>query len=616
MLLIIYSNASHPITMIPEKVLPILDSLPHKPGVYQFYNLQKEIIYIGKAKDLKKRVSSYFNRVKYGNAKLRVLVSKIHYIKHIIVDTESDALLLENNLIKKYQPKYNVLLKDDKTYPWICIKNEPFPRVFSTRRVINDGSMYFGPYTSGVVLKTILDLIRSLYPLRTCSLNLTQKNIASGKFKSCLEFQIGNCKAPCIGNQSSEEYNNNIAQIVDLLKGNIQSVKRGMVKRMKELALEYRFEEAQALKIKLEALEHYQAKSSIVSQSVTDLDVFSIANEKGYACVNYLKIIRGSVVQSHNIELKKSLDESEEELLGIAIAEIRQRVSSEAKEIVVPIIPEFNIEGARYIVPVRGDKHKLLILSSRNAKAYIHAKKLKQEKQDPNLRLTRKLETLKADFKTKDLPKHIECFDNSNTQGTNPVSACVVFKNTKPAKKEYRLFNIKTVDGPNDYASMQEVVRRRYSRVITQNEPLPQLIVIDGGKGQLSASYAVLKELGIEQKVQIIGIAERLEEIFFYGDPVPLYLDKNSESLKIIQQARNEAHRFGITHHRNRRSKTFLQSELTAIKGIGEATAQTLLKKFKSIEPIANASEEELSVVIGPAKAKIVWEHFHFKGSN
>ncbi|HCY01019.1 MAG TPA: excinuclease ABC subunit C [Bacteroidales bacterium] len=599
--------------MTPETLSQIVDSLPHNPGVYQFYNLHNEILYIGKAKDLRKRVSSYFNRVKNNNAKLRILVSKIHDIKHIVVDTESDALLLENNLIKKHQPKYNVLLKDDKTYPWICIKNEPFPRVFSTRRVINDGSMYFGPYTSGVVLKTILDLIRSLYPLRTCSLNLTQKNIASGKFNSCLEFQIGNCKAPCIGNQGVEEYNNNIKQIVDLLRGNIHSVKRGMIKQMKEFANEYRFEEAQDLKVKLEALEHYQAKSSIVSQSVTDLDVFSIANEKNYACVNYLKIIKGSVIQSHNIELKKSLDESEEELLGIAIAEIRQRVSSNAKQIVVPIIPEFNVQGARYIVPVRGDKHKLLILSLRNAKAYIHAKKIKQEKQDPNIRLTRKLETLKADFKTKELPKHIECFDNSNTQGTNPVSACVVFKNTKPAKKEYRLFNIKTVQGPNDYASMQEAVRRRYSRVIAQNEALPQLIVIDGGKGQLSASYAVLKELGIEQNVQIIGIAERLEEIFFYGDPVPLYLDKNSESLKIIQQARNEAHRFGITHHRNRRSKSFLQSELTDIKGIGNVTAQTLLKKFKNIEAIANSSAEELTAVIGSSKAKIVREHFRLQ---
>ncbi len=596
--------------MIPDKIPQIIDSLPHCYGVYQFYNLHNEIIYIGKAKDLKKRVSSYFNRVKYGNTKLRVLVTKIHDIKHIVVNTESDALLLENNLIKKYQPKYNVLLKDDKTYPWICIKNEPFPRVFSTRRVVNDGSMYFGPYTSGVVHKTILDLIRSLYPLRTCSLNLTQKNINSGKFNSCLEYQIGNCKAPCIGNQSSEEYNSNIDQIVDLLKGNIHSVKREMVKQMKEFAREYRFEEAQALKIKLDALEHYQAKSSIVRPSVTDLDVFSIANEKNYACVNYLKIIKGSVIQSHNIELKKSLDETEEELLGIAIAEIRQRVSSNAKQIVVPVLPEFNIEGARYIVPVRGDKHKLLTLSLRNAKAYIHAKKLKQEKQDPNIRLTRKLETLKVDFKTKDLPKHIECFDNSNTQGTNPVSACVVFKNTKPAKKEYRLFNIKTVEGPNDYASMQEVVRRRYSRLLAQNESLPQLIVIDGGKGQLSASYAVLKELGIEHKVQIIGIAERLEEIFFYGDPVPLYLDKNSESLKIIQQARNEAHRFGIAHHRNRRSKSFLQSELTDIKGIGQVTAQTLLKKFKSIEAIANASTEELTAVIGPSKAKNIRDYF------
>lgn len=591
----------------------LVETLPHQPGVYQFLNHQGELIYIGKAKDLKKRVSSYFTKSHQQNAKLRVLVSKIYDIKHIVVNTESDALLLENNLIKKHQPRYNVMLKDDKTYPWICIKNEPFPRLIVTRRVENDGSMYFGPYTSGVVLKAMLDLIKSLYPLRTCSLNLTPKNIAEGKFKSCLEFQLGNCLAPCIANQTQEDYDRNIRHIVDLLKGNIQNIKRGMRKQMSELSKQYRFEEAQGLKVKLEMLERYQAKSSIVSQSLVNLDVFSLANEEGFVSVNYLRVNRGAVTQSYNVELKQSLDETDEELLSTAIAEVRQRVGSNAKEIIVPIMPDFTIEGVRYTVPVRGDKYSLLTLSHRNAKAFIHSKRLRKEKQDPNINLNRKLETLKADFRTKELPRYIECFDNSNIQGTNPVSACVVFKNAQPAKREYRLFNIKTVQGIDDYASIQEVVRRRYSRVVEQQESLPQLIVIDGGKGQLNAAYSVLKELGIQEKVQIIGVAERLEEIFFYGDPVPLYLDKRSESLKIIQQARNEAHRFGIAHHRNRRSKAFLQSELTGIKGIGPTTAQDLLKTFKSLDAISLASLQELQKVIGKAKAEIVFNHFKAK---
>lgn len=590
-----------------------ITNLPDKPGVYQFYSSKGEIIYVGKAKNLRKRVSSYFNRSHYDSAKLRVLVSKIVDIKHIVVDTESDALLLENNLIKKLQPRYNILLKDDKSYPWICIKNEPFPRVFSTRRIESDGSKYFGPYTSGVVLKSMLDLVKSLYPLRTCTLSLTNENISKQRFKPCLEFQIGNCKAPCIANQSEEEYNENILQIVDLLKGNISSVKKVLEKQMKQKASEYRFEEAQLLKNKIDALSRYQAKSSIVSQTLSDIDVFSIISEPSVAYVNYLKIIKGSVIQAHNMQIKKYIDESEGELLATAISDIRQKVNSAAKEIVVPLLPEFSISGAKYVLPTRGDKKSLLNLSERNVRAFANAQKVAQEKRDSASRSSRILKTLQKDFRTKDLPVHIECFDNSNTQGTNPVSACVVFKNARPAKKEYRLFNIKTVQGPNDYASMQEAVRRRYSRLIANSSPLPQLIVVDGGKGQLNATYAILKELGIEQEVQLIGIAKRLEEIFFYGDPVPIYLDKNSESLKVIQHARNEAHRFGIKHHRNKRSKNSIKSELSEIKGIGENTIVKLLKKFKNIDSISKASYEEISAEIGRVKALIIFNYYKAK---
>ena len=599
--------------MTNNSIAQQITNLPDKPGVYQFYSSKGEIIYVGKAKNLRNRVSSYFNRSHYDSAKLRVLVSKIVNIKHIVVDTESDALLLENNLIKKLQPRYNILLKDDKTYPWICITNEPFPRVFSTRRIESDGSKYFGPYTSGVVLKSMLDLVRSLYPLRTCTLNLTKENISKKRFKPCLEFQIGNCKAPCIANQSEEEYNENLSQIVDLLKGNIGSVKKELEKQMKQKAREYRFEEAQLLKNKIEALTRYQAKSSIVSQTLSDIDVFSVISEPSVAYVNYLKIIKGSVVQAHNVQIKKYIDESETELLATAISDIRQKVNSTAKEIVVPLLPEFSINGAKYVLPARGDKKSLLNLSERNVRAFAHAQKVAQEKRDSASRTSRILKTLQKDFRTKDLPVHIECFDNSNTQGTNPVSACVVFKNARPEKREYRLFNIKTVQGPNDYASMQEAVRRRYSRLIANSSPLPQLIVVDGGKGQLNAAYIVLKELGIEQEVQIVGIAERLEEIFFYGDPVPIYLDKNSESLKVIQHARNEAHRFGINHHRNKRSKNSIKSELSEIKGIGENSIVKLLKKFKSIDRLSKASYEEISAEIGGAKAKLIYNYYKTK---
>jgi excinuclease ABC subunit C len=599
--------------MQQSDLIGLIENLPDKPGVYQFFNAQGEIIYVGKAKGLKKRVSSYFSRTKYENAKLRVLVSKVVDIKHIIVNTESDALLLENNLIKKLKPRYNILLKDDKTYPWICIKNEPFPRIFTTRNVVQDGSRYFGPYTSGYIVKTVIELIRAIYPIRTCNLVLSNQNIKQGKFKPCLEYQLGNCLAPCIGNQQLDDYNNNINAIVDILKGNIQSVKKLLVIKMNEYAKEFKFEDAHIYKEKLAALERFQAKSTIVSQSYSDLDVFSISNEKSFACVNYLKIIKGAVIQSHNLELKKNLEETDEELLAFAIAEIRQRVGSKSREIIVPIEPEFQLQNCYYTVPVRGDKLKLLQLSHRNAKAHVMERIRNQEKKEPQVRIDRILSTLQKDFRTKEFPKHIECFDNSNLQGTNAVAACVVFRNGKPSKREYRHFNIKTVEGPDDYASMKEVVYRRYKRMLESGESLPQLVVIDGGKGQLSSALSAIKELNIEHKVQLIGIAKRLEEIYFPGDSLPLYLDKNSESLKVIQNARNEAHRFGISHHRQKRTNSFIKSELTEIPGIGPKSMQVLLKEFKSVKSIKLAKLDELIKVIGTSKGEIVFKFFNPK---
>jgi excinuclease ABC subunit C len=591
----------------------IVDNLPGKPGVYQFFNIKGDVIYVGKAKDLKKRVSSYFNRNNYDSAKLRVLVSKIEEIKHIEVETESDALLLENNLIKKLKPKYNVLLKDDKTYPWICIKHEDFPRVFTTRRIINDGSQYFGPYTSGTLLKTILELIRNLYPIRTCNLTLSENNIKSKKFKPCLEFQIGNCLAPCIANQSITNYNDNIKSISEILKGNLHSVKKLLIKTMDDYSKSYKFEEAHRIKLRIESLERFQAKSTIVNPTLKNIDVFSLVKCDGNAYVNFLKINNGLVIQSHNIEIKINLDETESDLLLFAITEIRLRLGSKTKDIIVPFRLEYAIPDCKFIVPSRGDKLKLLELSMRNANAFAMEKQRSIEKQDPQIRVNRILTSIQNDFKTNELPRHIECFDNSNLQGTNPVSACVVFKNGVPSKKDYRIFNIKSVEGPDDYASMREVLERRYKRIIDNNEPLPQLIVIDGGKGQLSASFNILKGLGIHEKVQVVGIAKRLEEIYFPNDPIPIYLDKNSESLKVIQFARNEAHRFGIKNHRNKRSKEFLTSELESIVGVGEQTIQLLFSKFKSINIIMTASIIELEPVIGKRKAEIVYNYFKNK---
>ena len=595
--------------MISEEIQLKLKTIPDQPGVYQYFDEAGKIIYVGKAKNLKKRVSSYFVKT-HDNAKTRILVRNIRDIKYIVVDTELDALLLENNLIKKYQPKYNIQLKDDKTYPWICIKKEPFPRVFSTRTFIRDGSTYFGPYPNVKVLNTLLELIRELYPLRTCSLDLNQSNIRQKKFKVCLEFHIGNCYGPCVGNQSEKEYNTYVENIESILKGQIHQVIQHVKKIMMDYAAEYKFEEAQKMKLKLESLEKFKAKSTIVSPKIQAVDVITAIEDEKSFFINYLVISNGSIIHGITIEIQKKLDETIQEVTIFALFELRERFKSNSKEILTDIhikehFPEFKIN-----VPQIGDKKNLIDLSKRNVKFY-RLEKLKHEKiTDPEKHTNRILEQLKKDLRLKELPIHIECFDNSNIQGTNPVSACVVFKNAKPSKKDYRHFNVKTVEGPNDFATMQEAVHRRYSRLLAENEPLPQLIIIDGGKGQLGAALEILDGLGLRGKIAIIGIAKRLEEIFFPGDSIPIYLDKRSESLKVIQNLRNEAHRFGITHHRNRRSKNAFISELTEIKGIGEKTFEELMKQFKTISAIKNASKEELTKVIGLSKAMVILNYF------
>lgn len=596
-----------------DQIKERLDMIPDKPGVYQFYNDQNELLYVGKAKNLKKRVQSYFTNNDTHTRKVRVLVSKIYDIKYVIVETESDALLLENNLIKKYQPRYNILLKDDKTYPWICIKNEPFPRILSTRKYINDGSIYYGPYTSGLLVKTVLDLIRKLYPLRNCNLNLDSRSIAKGTYKPCLEYQIGNCLAPCIGNQERSEYDKNIVEIQNILKGNLSTAQDWLNTSMKKASSEYKFEQAQLYKTKLDILKKYQSKSTIVSNKVTNIDVFNIIDKPTYAVVNFLKVVKGSVIQTYTLELKKNLEETKEELLGIAITEIRERVNSQEKNIIIPFKPDFLIEGFSYTVPKQGDKTKLLDLAYRNCLAHSFEIEKRIEAQNPMDKTNKVLSVMKEDLNMADLPVHIECFDNSNLQGTNPVSSCVVFKNAKPSKRDYRHFNVKTVVGPDDFSTMKEVVFRRYKRLIDEEQSLPQLIVIDGGKGQLSSAAESLKELGIIHNVKLIGIAKRLEEIFTYGDPIPLYLDKNTTTLKVIQNIRNEAHRFGIKQHRLRRGKSGIKSELDEIVGIGEKTKQQLFTKFKSIDGIAKTKREDLEKLIGKSKTEIIIEFFRKK---
>ncbi|HVA98648.1 MAG TPA: excinuclease ABC subunit UvrC [Bacteroidia bacterium] len=589
----------------------ILKSLPENPGVYQYFDKNKKIIYVGKAKNLKKRVASYFNKDKHENGKTAVLVRKIFDIKYIIVETELDALLLENNLIKKYQPRYNILLKDDKTYPWICIKKEPFPKIFSTRNIVKDGSSYFGPYASVKLMNTILDLVRQLYTVRNCNLLLSEENIRKKKFKVCLEFHLGNCKGPCEGLETEEEYNQSIREIKEIVRGNIHSVTRQLKQMMQDYANQFQFEKAQLLKEKIEILENYQSKSTIVTPDINNVDVFSIVTDEKSGYVNFLKVLNGAIIQGHTIELKKKLDEAPEELLSFAITELRQRFESDAKEIIVPFFIEMEIPGTTFFIPQRGDKKKLLELSERNVKQYRYEKIRKEELLNPEARYTRILEQMKKDLRLTELPIHIECFDNSNIQGAFPVAAMTVFKNTKPSKKNYRHFNIKTVEGPNDFASMEEIIFRRYKRAVEEKELLPQLIVIDGGKGQLSAAVKSLKKLNLMGKVGIISIAKKLEEIYYPGDSLPLYLDKKSETLRIIQQIRDEAHRFGITHHRSKREKKLVQSELTKIKGISDKTAEKLLRELKSVNNIKETSEAALAEFIGVSKAKLIFNYFN-----
>ncbi|WP_282133000.1 excinuclease ABC subunit UvrC [Cellulophaga baltica] len=586
-----------------------LSTLPNNPGVYQFYDAEDKILYVGKAKNLKKRVSSYFTK-NHEIGKTRVLVKKIRSIKHIVVPTESDALLLENNLIKKYQPRYNVLLKDDKSYPWICIKNERFPRIFPTRRHIKDGSEYFGPYTSMKTVKTLLDLIKSVYPLRTCNYDLSKEKIESGKYKVCLEYHLKNCKGPCEDYQDVEEYHRQIEEIREILKGNFKSSLQHFKNQMKIFAQEMRFEEAQDIKEKVAVLENYQVKTTIVNPKINNVDVFSIISDEAFAYVNYLQLSHGSIIRSHTLEIKKKLDESDAELLALAIVEIRQRFKSLTREIYVPFSVEVE-QDVKITIPKLGDKKRILELSERNAKLQRQERFNQIKIMDPDRHTNRLMAQMKKDLRLSEEPRHIECFDNSNIQGTNPVAACVVFKNGKPSKKEYRHYNIKTVDGPDDFASMEEVVFRRYKRLLEEEEPLPQLIVIDGGKGQLSSALKSLDILGLRSKIAIVGIAKRLEEIYFPGDSIPLYLDKKSESLKVIQFLRNEAHRFGITFHRNKRSAGAISSELEAIEGIGGKTIEELLKKFKSVKRVKEASLEQLAETVGMARAKKIYESFH-----
>lgn len=586
-----------------------LSALPNAPGVYQFYDANQVILYVGKAKNLKKRVSSYFTKT-HPNGKTRVMVKKIMAIKHIVVPTESDALLLENNLIKEHKPRYNVLLKDDKSYPWICLKNERFPRLFPTRRVIKDGSEYFGPYTSMKTVRTLLDLIKSVYPLRTCNYDLSHDKIAAGKYKVCLEYHLGNCLGPCEGLQSEAYYARQIADIREIVKGNFKSSLHYFKGQMKQLAADMRFEEAQRIKEKIEILENYQVKSTIVNPKISNVDVFTILSDNAFAYVNFLQLSHGSIIRSHTMEIKKKLDEEDKDLLSLAILEIRQRFNATSKELYLPFALDLGPD-LKVTVPKLGDKKRLLELSERNAKFFRQERFNQIRIIDPDRHVNRLMAQMKKDLRLSEEPRHIECFDNSNIQGFSPVAACVVFKDGKPAKKEYRHYNIKTVTGPDDYASMEEVVFRRYKRLLEEAAPLPQLIVIDGGKGQLSAALKSLEVLGLRGTIAIIGIAKRLEEIYFPQDPIPLYLDKKSESLKIIQQLRNEAHRFGITFHRNKRSKAAINSQLETIDGVGEKTANELLKKFKSVKRVREASLNSLVEVVGSAKAKKVYDAFH-----
>jgi len=589
-----------------EKLQQIIQSLPSEPGVYQFFNARNELVYVGKAKNLRKRVVSYFSR-DLENRKLQVLVSQITDIKFVVVGSEQEALLLENNLIKTNKPRYNVLLKDDKTFPWICIKKENFPRVFLTRNLIDDGSEYYGPYTSVMIVRTLLKLTAELYPLRNCSLDLSPKKIEQGKYTPCLEYHMGNCLAPCVSRQTEDDYNNSIRQVKKILKGNLSEVQAYLKDLMSSFSDKYQFEDAHKVKEKIEIIEKYKSKSVVVNPDISDVDVFSCVEKDNSVFVNYLKVVDGAIIQVHNMELRRKLDEPKEELMMMAVADVRDKLKSQAKEIILPFHPDEEWDRICFTVPKIGDKLRLLELSERNARIYS----LEKGRSETKIKVKGKdalLVRMKNELNLKEIPHFMECFDNSNLQGTNPVASCVVFKDAKPYKSEYRHFNIKTVEGPDDFASMEEIIFRRYSRLLEENRELPQLIVIDGGKGQLNAAFSSLKKLGIEEKIDIISIAKRLEEIYKVNDPVPLYIDKNSTTLKVIQNIRNEAHRFGIAFHRDKRSKEMIVSWLDSIDGIGEKTKEQLMKKFKSVENLKQAELQEIEKVIGKSKAVMIVE--------
>jgi excinuclease ABC subunit C len=593
-----------------DELRNIVTNLPDEPGIYQFFDKAGSIIYIGKAKRLKRRVASYFNK-NHDNRKTILLVRNISDIKYIVVETEQDALILENNLIKKYKPRYNIQLKDDKTFPWICIKNERFPRIFYTRRVVKDGSQYYGPFTSMLLVRTLIDLFKQSYKLRTCNYSLTEENVSRGKFKVCLQYHIGNCLGPCENSQSEEHYMQGIDQIKHILKGNISGVVVQLKTLMKKYARELNYEDAHNIKERLEVLEKYQAKSTVVSPTIRNVDVYSFKREENISYINFLKIVNGGVIHSYTLEIKSKVDESDEDLLMSGITEIRQKIFSNANEIIVTFTPSFKLEGIHFTVPQRGDKKKLLELSEKNVKYFILEKKKNSALKKHETPAERILKTAQKDLRLNEIPFHIECFDNSNLQGSNPVASCVVFKNAKPLKRDYRHFNIKTVTGPDDYASMEEIVYRRYKRLLAEEVPLPNLVVVDGGKGQLGSALKALEKLELRGKLPIIGIAKRLEEIYYPGDPVPLYIDKNSETLKLIQKLRDEAHRFGITHHRSKRDKGMTVSELDKIRGIGAKTKETLLLKFKSVEALKNASTEKIEAEVGKSKAKVIMNYFN-----
>lgn len=603
--------------MTKEDFIKLSDVLPKYPGVYRFIGGDNEILYVGKAKNLKNRVSNYFTGGTSRTYKTRSLVKNADRVEFTVVDSEHDALLLENNLIKEHQPRYNVNLRDDKTYTYICVKNERFPRVFFTRRVIKDGSIYYGPYTSKHKARVVLELVKKLFPLRSCTLNLSEKNIASGKFKVCLEYHLGNCMGPCVGYETEAEYTAKITQVKDMLKGKLSTIKKQLKEDMAAAAADLAFEKAQRLKVKLDAVEDYHSKSTVVSQSEEDLDVFAILDRDKYAYVSYLKIVEGSVVHAYTAELVKNLDDVKEQLLAHAVFRIRDKFGSLARHLILPFAIETNETDLLQTIPQRGGRHKLLELASQNA--FFYAQQKERERRNKSNRQTpaeRILTTLKGDLNMDVLPMHIECFDNSNIQGTNPVASCVVFKNARPSKKDYRKFNIKTVVGPDDFASMTEVVGRRYKRLLMEEQPLPQLVIIDGGKGQLSSAMKAVDALGLRDHMVVIGIAKKLEEIYFPGDSIPLYINKKSESLKLIQQLRNEAHRFAITFHRDKRSQSFTKSSLTDLPGVGKVTAQKLLKHYRSVKRLKESGEEELQQVVGAKLGSRLYSYFHPKSHN